>query len=72
MRPVAEYGGAAFGEPSAAGERKPNPTKRKSIMGDKSPKSFQKQANQKQTKASDAVRQKQQAVTAKQLGNKSR
>lgn len=41
-------------------------------MGDRSPKSVQKQATQKQAKASDAVRKKQQMVAAKQLGNKSR
>jgi len=41
-------------------------------MGDRSPKSVHKQAAQKQSKASEAVRQKQQAVAAKQLGNKSR
>ena len=35
-------------------------------MGDKSPKSTQKKATQKQTKASDASRQKQQLVTAQQ------
>jgi predicted secreted protein len=49
-----------------------NPTTRKFNMGDRSPKSVHKQATQKQTKASDAVRKQQQAVTAKQLGNKSR
>jgi hypothetical protein len=64
------YDGLASGEPPAAGEQPP--IKRKSIMGDRSPKSVQKQATQKQAKASDAVRKKQQAVTAKQLGNKSR
>jgi len=41
-------------------------------MGDRSPKSVHKQASQKQSKASEAVRKKQQAVAAKQLGNKSR
>jgi hypothetical protein len=41
-------------------------------MGDRSPKSVHKQATQKQTKASDAVRKKQQAAAAKQLGSKDR
>jgi hypothetical protein len=41
-------------------------------MGDRSPKSFQKQATQKQAKAADVVRKKQQVLAAKQLGNKSR
>jgi len=41
-------------------------------MGDRSPKSVQKQATQKQTKASDLDRKKREAVSAKQLGNKSR
>ena len=44
------------------------PTRLKGIptMGDKSPKSTQKKATQKQTKASDASRKKQQLVTAQQ------
>jgi hypothetical protein len=41
-------------------------------MGDRSPKSVHKQATQKQSKASDAVKKKQQSVAAKQLGNKNR
>ena len=41
-------------------------------MGDRSPKSVQKQATQKQAKASDAVRKKQQAAAAKQLSGKNR
>ena len=41
-------------------------------MGDRSTKSFQKQATQKQAKAADVVRKKQQVAAAKQLGNKSR
>ena len=41
-------------------------------MGDRSPKSVQKQAHQKQAKASDDARKKQQMVAAKQLGNKNR
>jgi hypothetical protein len=39
-------------------------------MGDKSPKSVQKQASQKQTKASSAVQKKQAAATAKQAVGK--
>jgi len=38
-------------------------------MGDRSPKSQQKQASQKQTKANDAAQQKRQAIAAKQAGN---
>jgi hypothetical protein len=38
------------------------------IMGDRSPKSVQKQASQKQTKANDLQKQKQQAWAAKQAG----
>jgi len=38
-------------------------------MGDRSPKSVQKQASQKQTKANDLRQQKQQAIAAKQAGN---
>jgi hypothetical protein len=41
-------------------------------MGDRSPKSVQKQSTQKQAKASDIVRKKREAVAAKQLGNKNR
>lgn len=41
-------------------------------MGDRSPKSVQKQAAQKQAKADDAIRKKRAAVSAKQLGNKAR
>ena len=41
-------------------------------MGDRSPKSVQKQATQKQAKASDTAKKKQQAVVAKQLGGKNR
>ena len=41
-------------------------------MGDRSPKSVHKQASQKQSKASDVAKQKQQATAAKQLGNKNR
>jgi hypothetical protein len=70
MPAVTGYGNPAFGEPTAAGEQPP--IKRKSIMGDRSPKSVQKQATQKQAKASDVVRKKQQMLAAKQLGNKSR
>jgi hypothetical protein len=39
------------------------------IMGDRSPKSVQKQAAQKQTKANDLQQQKRQATAAKQAGN---
>jgi hypothetical protein len=39
-------------------------------MGDKSPKSTSKQASQKQAKASGAMKQKQQAIVAKQAANK--
>lgn len=38
------------------------------IMGDRSPKSVKKQAAQKETKASDEQKRKQQAVAAKQAG----
>jgi hypothetical protein len=38
-------------------------------MGDRSPKSTQKQASQKQSKANDQQKQKAQAVAAKQAGN---
>jgi hypothetical protein len=37
-------------------------------MGDRSPKSVQKQASQKQTKANDLQKQKQQAWAARQAG----
>jgi hypothetical protein len=37
-------------------------------MGDKSPKSVQKKATQKQNRAEDANRQKQQAIAAKRAG----
>jgi hypothetical protein len=39
-------------------------------MGDKSPKSMRKQADQKQTKTDDDNRKKQAAVTAKQVAAK--
>ena len=39
-------------------------------MGDKSPKSKHKQADQKQSKADDNSRKKQAAVTAKQVATK--
>jgi hypothetical protein len=55
---------------SAAGEL--TRSKRKNIMGDRSPKSVHKQAAQKQSKESDAAKKKQQATAAKQLGNKGR
>jgi hypothetical protein len=38
-------------------------------MGDKSPKSVQKQAQQKKAKAGDVQRQKEKAVAAKQAGS---
>jgi hypothetical protein len=38
-------------------------------MGDRSPKSVQKQASQKQTKANDVQQQKQRALLSKQAGN---
>jgi hypothetical protein len=40
------------------------------IMGDKSPKSTSKHASQKQAKASGAMKQKQQAIAAKQAATK--
>jgi hypothetical protein len=40
------------------------------IMGDKSPKSVNKQASQKQAKASGAMQKKQQAIAAKQAAGK--
>jgi hypothetical protein len=43
---------------------------RQTIMGDKSPKAVRKQATQKQVKTSSANQKKQQAVAAKQTGNK--
>jgi hypothetical protein len=39
-------------------------------MGDKSPKSMRKQADQKQTKTDENSRKKQAAVTAKQVATK--
>jgi hypothetical protein len=39
-------------------------------MGDRSPKSVQKQATQKQAKANSSNQKKQQAVAAKQASNK--
>jgi hypothetical protein len=39
-------------------------------MGDKSPKSMRKQADQKQSKIDENNRNKQAAVTAKQVANK--
>jgi hypothetical protein len=39
-------------------------------MGDRSPKSVQKQATQKQAKANNSNQKKQQAITAKQTFNK--
>ena len=39
-------------------------------MGDKSPKSVNKQASQKQAKASGELQKKQQAIAAKQAANK--
>jgi hypothetical protein len=39
-------------------------------MGDKSPKSVNKHASQKQAKASSAMQKKQQAIAAKQSANK--
>ena len=40
------------------------------IMGDRSPKSVNKQASQKQLKANTANQKKQQAISAKQAANK--
>jgi hypothetical protein len=40
--------------------------KRKPTMGDRSPKSVQKQASQKQSKANDANQKKQQLINAQQ------
>jgi hypothetical protein len=42
----------------------------KIFMGDRSPKSVQKQAKQKQTKSTSASQKKQQATTAKQTPKK--
>ena len=39
-------------------------------MGDKSPKSMRKQADQKQSKSDESSRKKQAAVTAKQVASK--
>ena len=39
-------------------------------MGDKSPKSVNKHASQKQAKTSNAMQKKQQAIAAKQSANK--
>jgi hypothetical protein len=44
--------------------------KRTTIMGDRSPKSVQKQAAQKQVKSSAAAEQKKKAVAAKQVAGK--
>jgi hypothetical protein len=49
--------------------RKPS-KKGKVIMGDKSPKSVQKQAAQKQVKANAAAQKKQQAAAARQVAGK--
>lgn len=50
--------------------RRVNRSERKFLtMGDRSPKSQQKQASQKQSKANDAQQQKRQAIAAKQAGN---
>jgi len=39
-------------------------------MGDKSPKSISKHASQKQTKVTNALQKKQQAIAAKQVAGK--
>jgi len=44
--------------------------KRNKIMGDRSPKANQKKSSQKQSKASSATHQKEQASAAKQAGGK--
>jgi hypothetical protein len=51
----------ALSDPSAHGE---------TTMGDKSPKSKNKRADQNQTKANEDSRKKQAAVTAKQVAQK--
>jgi len=43
-----------------------NPNQRKPTMGDKSPKSTQKKASQKQSKNDDASKKKQQLITSQQ------
>ena len=43
--------------------------KKVNTMGDRSPKSVQKQASQKQTKANDVHQQKQQALASRQAGS---
>ena len=46
--------------------RRDNPTKETSTMGDRSPKSNQKQASQKQSKADGVNQKKQSLITAQQ------
>jgi hypothetical protein len=53
---------------NAAGEE--TISRKINIMGDKSPKSTNKQASQKQAKASGAKQKKQQAIVAKQVAGK--
>lgn len=64
--------GAGLGErsPTPAGKRtyrrRDNPTKETSTMGDRSPKSNQKQASQKQSKADGVSQKKQSLINAQQ------
>ena len=55
----------AFGETNFPRVREPS-LKETKTMGDRSPKSVQKQASQKQSKTNDANSKKQQAITAQQ------
>jgi hypothetical protein len=61
----------ARGETNFPRRRKP-PNRKSTNMGDKSPKSVNKKATQKQSKAASANHKKQQAVAAKQASDKKR
>jgi len=71
---VAALANVGYGhEDSATDYTQPGskPSKKgKAIMGDKSPKSVQKQAAQKQVKANAAAQKKQQAAAARQVAGK--
>ena len=68
MLPMKRHGYIAIvAKGHAAGEQT---IKRKTIMGDRSPKSISKQASQKQAKATSDLQKKQQAIAAKQVAGK--
>ena len=60
-----QYPAADYTQPGSKASRKGNV-----VMGDKSPKSVQKKAAQKQLKATAAAQKKQQAAAAKQVAGK--